>query len=126
MNRPNFRPVTAPLEAENAERALNAELAAEARQRKRAAVRALATRRKTQRKALMDADAVQSLPVPLPPLEEIPEINLYWETTFAWLDKIAQEHQQASLLLPRLDLAIFAKAFRGDLVPQDLNDKRVA
>jgi hypothetical protein len=40
-----------------------------------------------------------------------------------WLDKIAAEHARTSQLLPRLDQAILAKAFRGGLVPQDPNDE---
>lgn len=42
---------------------------------------------------------------------------------FAWLDKIATEHARAAHLLPKLDQAILAKAFRGELVPQDPNDE---
>lgn len=45
------------------------------------------------------------------------------EHAFTWLDKIAAEHARAAHLLPRLDQAILAKAFRGDLVPQDPNDE---
>jgi|HubBroStandDraft_6_1064221.scaffolds.fasta_scaffold478747_2 hypothetical protein len=40
-------------------------------------------------------------------------------TIFAWIDRIVDEHDNASRLLPRLDQAILAKAFRGELVPQD-------
>lgn len=45
------------------------------------------------------------------------------EHAFAWLDKIATEHARAEHLLPKLDQAILAKAFRGELVPQDPNDE---
>ena len=44
------------------------------------------------------------------------------ETAFAWLDRVEAEHANASRLLPRLDQAILAKAFRGELVPQDPGD----
>jgi hypothetical protein len=36
------------------------------------------------------------------------------ETAFAWLDSVAAEHANASRLLPKLDQAILAKAFRAD------------
>ena len=42
---------------------------------------------------------------------------------FAWLDRVAAEHANASRLLPELDQAILAKAFRGKLVPQNPNDE---
>jgi type I restriction enzyme S subunit len=45
------------------------------------------------------------------------------ERAFAWLEKIAAEHARATHLLPKLDQAILAKAFRGELVPQDPNDE---
>jgi len=45
------------------------------------------------------------------------------ETSFAWLGKIATEHARAEALLPKLDQAILAKAFRGELLPQDPNDE---
>jgi type I restriction enzyme, S subunit len=39
------------------------------------------------------------------------------ETSFAWLDKLAAEQTRAAELLPKLNQAILAKAFRGELVP---------
>jgi type I restriction enzyme, S subunit len=47
------------------------------------------------------------------------EIVLRVETAFAWLDRVATEHANASRLLPKLDQAILAKAFRGELVLSD-------
>jgi len=41
------------------------------------------------------------------------------ETAFAWLDRVAAEHANASRLLPKLDQAILAKAFRGELISQN-------
>jgi type I restriction enzyme S subunit len=38
------------------------------------------------------------------------------ETAFSWLDRVTAEHANASRLLPKLDQAILAKAFRGELV----------
>lgn len=61
--------------------------------------------------------------VPSPPLEEQREIVQRLDHAFDWLDKIAIEHARAEHLLPKLDQAILAKAFRGELVPQDPNDE---
>jgi hypothetical protein len=36
---------------------------------------------------------------------------------------VAAEHESATRLLPRLDQTILAKAFRGDLLPQNPNDE---
>lgn len=69
---------------------------------------------------------VAALPVPVPPLEEAVEIVSRIETAFAWLDRIDSDHTSASRLLPKLEGAILAKAFRGELVPQDPNDEPAA
>jgi len=45
------------------------------------------------------------------------------ESTFVKLDRLAAEATSAAALLNRLDQAILAKAFRGELVPQDPNDE---
>ena len=45
---------------------------------------------------------------------------------FKAIDLMAQEYQKASKLLDRLDQAALAKAFRGELVPQDPNDEPAA
>jgi type I restriction enzyme S subunit len=51
-----------------------------------------------------------------PSLDEQAEIVRRVETAFAWLDRVAAEHANASRLLPKLDQAILAKAFRGELI----------
>jgi type I restriction enzyme S subunit len=66
---------------------------------------------------------VRPMEIPIPPEAEQARIVTLVEHAFAWLDKIAAEHARAAHLLPKLDQAILAKAFRGDLVPQDPNDE---
>lgn len=66
---------------------------------------------------------VAALPVPLPPAEEAIEIVRLIASAFNWLDRMAADHAAASNCLPQLDAAILAKAFRGELVPQDPNDE---
>ncbi len=65
----------------------------------------------------------RKIALPIPPLQEQREIVRQIATAFAWLDKVAAEHTRASHLLPKLDQAILAKAFRGELVPQDPRDE---
>lgn len=66
---------------------------------------------------------VTALPVPVPPLDEANEIVRRIGDTFAWLDRVSADHASTSELLSKLDNAILAKAFLGELVPQDPNDE---
>ena len=59
----------------------------------------------------------------LPSLEEQAEIVRRIESAFGWLDRMAADHAAAARLLPKLDAAILAKAFAGNLVPQDPSDE---
>lgn len=59
----------------------------------------------------------------LPPLQEQQEIVRRIEAVFAWLNKLSGEHARVAALLPKLEQALLAKAFRGELVPEDLNDE---
>ena len=42
---------------------------------------------------------------------------------FAWINRLASEAISARKLIDHLDQAVLAKAFRGELVPQDPNDE---
>jgi type I restriction enzyme S subunit len=55
----------------------------------------------------------------IPHIDEQHEIVRRIETAFGWLDRVATEHANASRLLPKLDQAVLAKAFRGELVLPD-------
>lgn len=66
---------------------------------------------------------VAALPLPVPPFDEAREIINRIETAFAWLDRVSSDHASASRLLLKLEDAILAKAFRGELLPQDPNDE---
>ena len=67
-------------------------------------------------------DRFRQLALPVAPLAEQAEVVRRIESAFNWLDRVAADHAAASKLLPKLDAAILAKAFRGELVPQDPND----
>ena len=86
------------------------------------------------RQSILDNSSATTLPIinkgrfellelSVPPLAEQQEIVRRIEAAFAWLNKVAAEHARASHLVPKLDQSILAKAFRGELVPQDPNDK---
>lgn len=61
--------------------------------------------------------------VPLPPLEEQAAAVLRIEAAFTEIDRLTTEAAAARRLLDRLDQAVLAKAFRGELVPQDPTDE---
>lgn len=67
----------------------------------------------------INASVIDNLKLPIPCLRVQDEIIYRIETAFVWLDRITAEHANACRLLPKLDQAILAKAFRGELVPQD-------
>jgi Restriction endonuclease S subunits len=62
-------------------------------------------------------------PLVLAPIEEQKEIVRRIEERFAKIDKLEQEYQKAVKLCDRLEQETLAKAFRGELVPQDPNDE---
>jgi type I restriction enzyme S subunit len=59
----------------------------------------------------------------VPDLSEQREIVRRIEAAFAWIDRIASEATSARKLIDHLDQAVLAKAFRGELVPQDPDDE---
>mgnify|MGYP003583550056 CR=1 FL=1 len=63
---------------------------------------------------------------PLPGLEEQTEIVRRVETLFAFADRLEARLAQAQTAATRLTPALLAKAFRGELVPQDPNDEPAA
>ena len=60
---------------------------------------------------------------PVPGLEEQSEIIRCVETLFAFADRLEARLQTALTAAERLTPALLAKAFRGELVPQDPNDE---
>ncbi|GGF07545.1 restriction endonuclease subunit S [Stappia taiwanensis] len=67
--------------------------------------------------------SLSRVPLQLAPLAEQREIVRRIESTFAKIDQLAAEAKRALALTDRLDEAILAKAFRGELVPQDPGDE---
>jgi type I restriction enzyme S subunit len=71
----------------------------------------------------INSQELQSLIFNIPSLEEQKEIVRRVEKMFAKIDKMEEEYQKAVKLCDRLEQATLAKAFRGELVPQDPNDE---
>lgn len=69
---------------------------------------------------------LNTIPVPVPPTEEQTEIVRRVETLFALADRLEARLAQAQTAATRLTPALLAKAFRGELVPQDPNDEPAA
>ena len=66
---------------------------------------------------------LRKIKIPLTSLEEQKEIVRRIESLFKLADSIEQQYQQAEVDLATLNQSILAKAFRGELVPQDPNDE---
>ena len=74
-------------------------------------------------RAKLTQQALNSLPIAVPPEAEIGEIIRRVETLFAFADRLEARLQTAQTATERLTPALLAKAFRGELVPQDPNDE---
>jgi type I restriction enzyme S subunit len=66
---------------------------------------------------------IKSCTLLLPAIEEQAEIVRRVETLFAFADRLEARLQAAQTATERLTPALLAKAFRGELVPQDPNDE---
>ena len=71
----------------------------------------------------INAKKLQAYEFHLPPIEEQAEIVRRVESLFAQADKVEAQYKAAKTRLDKLTQSILAKAFRGELVPQDPNDE---
>jgi Restriction endonuclease S subunits len=67
----------------------------------------------------------RELPIPLPPTLEQTEIVRRVEQLFAFAEQIEARVKVAQTRIDHLTQSVLAKAFRGELVPQDPNDEPV-
>lgn len=67
--------------------------------------------------------ALNKYPLRIPPLTEQTEIVRRVEQLFAFADQLEAKVATAKARIDRLTQSILAKAFRGELVPQDPNDE---
>jgi type I restriction enzyme S subunit len=68
-------------------------------------------------------DALRRIRIPNPSAEIRSRLIEKVEAAFVRADRLEAEAARARALLDRLEVAILAKAFRGELVPQDPNDE---
>ena len=66
---------------------------------------------------------LKRLPVPVIPVEEQVVLVKRVEALLAGMGALESEYATATSRLPVFEQAILAKAFRGELVPQDPNDE---
>jgi type I restriction enzyme S subunit len=74
----------------------------------------------------LNKSIVQGIVFPYPPLKEQTEIVRRVESLFALADTVEKQYLAAKQRLDRLSQSLLAKAFRGELVPQDPNDEPAA
>ncbi|MEE4454688.1 restriction endonuclease subunit S [Novosphingobium resinovorum] len=73
--------------------------------------------------ANVNGTKLKGLGIPLPPEDEQQEMVRILTDAFARADRMEAEAARARALIDRLEAALLAKAFRGELVPQDPADE---
>jgi restriction endonuclease S subunit len=71
----------------------------------------------------INLEDLRLLPVAVPPLSEQQEIVRRVDELFAFADQIETRFAKAKQYVDGLKQSVLAKAFRGELVPQDANDE---
>ncbi len=71
----------------------------------------------------INLEILSSVMIPIPPLDEQCEIVERLNAAFTRADRLEAEAARSRKLLDLLESAILAKAFRGELVPQDPNEE---
>jgi type I restriction enzyme S subunit len=71
----------------------------------------------------INGEILKRLFIPVAPLPEQREILSQLSFNFDWLQSMLAEYSEAATLLPKLDQALLAKAYHGELVPQDPRDE---
>lgn len=75
---------------------------------------------------VLNLETVREIQIPVPRETDMKEIVRRVETLFAYADRLEARYQQARAEVERLTPALLAKAFRGELVPQDPTDEPAA
>jgi len=71
----------------------------------------------------INAQKLAHFEIPLPPLDEQKEIVRQVDKLFALADKVEEHYQKARARVEALAQSVLAKAFRGELVPQNPDDE---
>ena len=72
---------------------------------------------------LISGRKLYPLRITIPAMREQSEVVRRVESLFAWTDRLEARHATARAQVERLTPALLAKAFRGELVPQDPGDE---
>lgn len=73
--------------------------------------------------AFLNMKTIKNLPFALPPIDEQKEIVRRVEALFKIADQTEERYKKARAYVDKLTQSILAKAFHGELVPQDPNDE---
>ena len=68
-------------------------------------------------------DDIKNVKVPYPPIEEQKEIVKRLERLFALADSLEVKYKKAMESIEKIEQAVLAKAFRGELVEASLEDE---
>lgn len=71
----------------------------------------------------INAESIKAISIGLPSIEEQREIVRRVESLFIIADNIQRQYETVKAKVDKLTPALLAKAFRGELVPQDPNDE---
>ncbi|HGM5044713.1 TPA: restriction endonuclease subunit S [Stenotrophomonas maltophilia] len=71
----------------------------------------------------INAESIKAISISLPAIDEQREIIRRVEALFALADKVQAQYEAARSRVSKLTSALLAKAFRGELVPQDPQDE---
>ncbi|MGZ9723426.1 restriction endonuclease subunit S [Rhizobium miluonense] len=71
----------------------------------------------------ISGSTVRNVPIWLPLDDQVKDVVTHMDRNFARADRLEAEADRARKLLDRLESAILAKAFRGELVPRDPDDE---
>lgn len=71
----------------------------------------------------LNLSKIKDFKLPLPSLDEQYEIIRRVEALFAYVDRLEERYKAAHARVEQLTPALLAKAFRGELVPQDPKDE---
>lgn len=71
----------------------------------------------------VNAQELQALELPLPSIAVQCQRIASVESAFAWIDRLAADATSVRKLVDHLDQSVLAKAFKGELVPQDPADE---
>lgn len=74
----------------------------------------------------IETPVLRNWAIPVPPLAEQQEIARRVEALFALSDQIETRYARAQAQVDKMTPSLLAKAFRGELVPQDPNDEPAA